>query len=836
MPDALKRYKAKRDFGVTPEPADGGEPGGEVLSFVIQKHWASRLHYDFRLELDGTMKSWAIPKGPSFDSSDKRMAVQVEDHPLAYSSFEGTIPPKQYGAGKVIIWDKGSWHPLHEPHQAYADGNLKFELRGHKMHGKWVLVRMHHKDKSTARSDEKKEAWLLIKEKDEFTRPAAEFSVVDEMPDSVQALPPPGAPPKGAPPAPIDGGTKATLPATLAPQLATLVDAPPSSGADWLFEIKYDGYRLLARIAGSDIKLLTRNGNDWTHRLEALAQALLKMKLPPGWYDGEIVVMEADGRPDFGALQRAFDGENTADIVYYLFDLPFFDGADLRQLPLEARRQLLQAALGKAASPSVRFSAQFDASMHDLMAAACQMGLEGIIGKRRDSVYVSRRSPDWIKLKCGLRQEFVIGGYTDPQGKRAGLGALLLGTYGKDGALNYAGKVGTGFDQSTLRELKVRLDELAATDSPFATATGTGAKSHWVRPVLVAEVSFGAWTRAGAIRHAAFQGLRLDKAAESITREVPGKVEPAMDKTDQAVPARLPATLKVSNPERVIDAESGATKIELLRYYGLVGALMLVHLKGRPVSLLRAPSGVGGELFFQKHADIAKMAGMKQLAQDLDPEHAPMLEVASVAGLLSAAQWNVIEFHTQNALASTYLMPNRIVFDLDPGKGVAWSAIQEAALLLRAFLEQLGLVPFLKTSGGKGLHVVVPIRPACDWDTVKDFSQAVVAHLATTIPQRFVLKSGPRNRVGKIFIDYLRNGRGATTASAWSARARPGLGISVPVAWDELASLKGGAHWTVRNVHTRLDQGNAPWKAYTGSAKSLATAMKRLGFKAESSD
>lgn len=473
MSDALKKYQSRRDFSVTPEPADGGAQGGQALTFVIQKHWAGRLHYDFRLELDGVMKSWAVPKGPSYDTRDKRMAVHVEDHPIAYASFEGTIPEHQYGAGKVIIWDKGSWHPTGDPHQGYESGKLEFELRGHKMHGKWVLVRMK-------RGGEKREPWLLMKEKDEFARPAQQFSVVDEMPDSVKPLP-------------------------------------------------------------------------------------------------------------------------------------------------------------------------------------------------------------------------------------------------------------------------------------------------------------------------------------------------------------MPATPKISNPERIVDAVSGATKMDMLRYYGLVSALMLPHLKGRPVSLVRAPSGVGGELFFQKHAATARLPGVRQLDPALDPGHESLLEVATVQGLLGAAQWNVLEFHTQNALAKAYETPNRIVFDLDPGKGLAWKAIQEGAALLRAFLHELGLPAFLKTSGGKGLHVVVPIRAALGWDEVKGFSQAVVAHLAQTIPRRFVLKSGPANRVGKIYVDYLRNGRGATTICAWSARARPGLGISVPVDWDELGALKAGDQWTVSNVHTRLDRGNEPWAAYAKSARGLTAAIKKLG-------
>ncbi|HEX7982650.1 MAG TPA: non-homologous end-joining DNA ligase, partial [Duganella sp.] len=559
MSASLKTYKAKRNFAITPEPAEGGQEGGETLTFVIQKHWASRLHYDFRLELDGVMMSWAVPKGPSYDTHDKRMAVHVEDHPISYNDFEGTIPPKQYGAGKVIIWDKGYWKPLDDPRKALAAGNLKFELTGHKMHGKWVLVRMKGKG-------EKQEPWLLIKEKDDYARPAEEFSVVDEMPDSVKALPLPG----GATPVPAKvakepakakapakaAAPKAELPESLTPQLATLVDAPPSSPEEWLFEIKFDGYRILARVDGKDIRLITRNGNDWTHKLRPLRDAIAKMKLPSGWYDGEIVVHDEEGRPDFGLLQNAFDENHPGEMVYFIFDIPFHDGRDLRDMPLQERRAILDKLMEKKATDTVRYSAALDATPQDMIAAACGMGLEGIIGKRRDSVYTSRRSGSWIKLKCGQRQEFVIGGYTDPQGSRSGFGSLLLGTYDKDGKLQYAGNVGSGFNGASLAELKSKMDAVAADKSPFAPNKDIDKRAHWLKPTLVAEVAFGEWTRSGSIRHSVFKGLRKDKKASAITRELPAHMK-EKEKTDMetstAVQGKLPASLKVTNPDRVID-------------------------------------------------------------------------------------------------------------------------------------------------------------------------------------------------------------------------------------------------------------------------------------------
>ncbi|HTH44954.1 MAG TPA: DNA ligase D [Oxalicibacterium sp.] len=840
--DSLKTYKAKRNFDITSEPEEGGMPNETALSFVIQKHWATRLHYDFRIELDGAMKSWAVPKGPSFDTRDKRMAMHVEDHPISYNSFEGQIPEHQYGAGKVIIWDKGVWKPIGDPREGYRKGNLKFELHGHKLHGKWVLVRM----KSGKYGSGKQDPWLLIKEKDEYVRPAAEFSVVDEMPDSVAQLGmPDGVQPDISTQASVPtkkkrSAGKIELPETLSPPLATLVDAPPDNDEDWLYEIKFDGYRILARIDGKDIRLLTRNGNDWTHRLPNLVAELKKMKLPPCWLDGEIVVANDKGVPDFQALQNAFDSAKTKNIIFYVFDLPYCDGDDLRKTALIERRARLQAALTKTSSDYVHYSEVFPVSGRDLVASACHIGLEGVIGKRKNSHYVvGRRTADWIKLKCGHRQEFVIGGYTDPQGSRQGIGSLLLGVH-EEGKLRYAGNVGSGFSDRTLKEIRKQLDAVAADKSPFAASTGIDRKAHWVRPVLLAEVSFSEWTNGGHVRHGVFHGLRNDKKAYVITREeaVATKSIESKRKTtsasrsgadDSAPHSRLPAGMKVSHPDRVVDPSTGLTKIELIRYYALVAPLMLPHLKGRPVSLVRAPDGIKSQLFFQKHMEDP-FEGIKALDPALDPEHPALMEVAKPIGLLNAAQMNVIEFHTWNAVKSAIDQPDRMTFDLDPGEGVEWHVMQESTLLMRAFLQQLGLESFCKTSGGKGLHVVVPLKRRYDWDSIKDFSKAIVEHMAKTLPMRFVAKSGPRNRVGKIFIDYLRNGFGATTVCAWSVRARPGLGVSVPLAWDEVNKLHSSAQWTVANIHTRLDTGNTPWKDYDKSAQNVTEAMKRLDF------
>ncbi|AVJ28192.1 DNA ligase D [Achromobacter spanius] len=845
MADTLKKYREKRNFEVTSEPAEGGEANEDARAFVIQKHWASRLHYDFRLELDGAMKSWAVPKGPCYDPAVKRMAVQVEDHPIAYNQFEGQIPEGQYGAGKVIIWDEGTWMPVGDPRKGYREGHLKFDLQGVKMQGRWALIRLKGKE------SEKQPPWLLIKDRDDFSRPEREFSVVDEMPDSVVPLRKTGKGAKAKPTSksnaqPALPGVAADLPAQLKPQLATLVDGVPKHAPDWLYEMKFDGYRLVARIEGKDVRLFTRNGHDWSAKLPHLVEALRELPAKWAWVDGEIVMLDREGIPNFQSLQNAFDNDRTQDIVFYAFDLPFIGQRDLRQEPLSVRRALLQQLMDTAEDDHLRFSEAFEAAPSDLVATACRMGLEGIMAKRLSSPYVSRRSDTWVKVKCARRQEFAIVGYTAPKGSRAGLGALLLAVTEQDGSLRYAGKVGTGFDDASLVSLQKRLSAIETDKKPVANSPAAGGV-RWVKPELIAEVSFGEWTSGGHIRHSVFRGLRQDKPVKAISREKAVPVEDidgdagtrkSASKASSATKSAAKSTPtsktgrakggKLTNPDRVIDPSTKLTKLDLARYYGLIAPLMLEHLKGRPVSFLRAPAGIQGEFFFQKHLEAA-MPGVKPLPAKLDPDHPPLLEVPTAEAILSAVQMNVVEFHTWNAVKTAIGKPDRMMLDLDPGEGVQWPAMQQAANLVRVLLQEIGLQAWLKTSGGKGLHVVVPLRKQYDWDTVKRFSQAIVQHLARTLPQLFVAKSGPKNRVGKIFADYLRNGFGATTVCAWSARARPGLGISVPVTWDELDKLTSGAHWTIQDVHTRLDMGNTPWDDYT--PQSLTAAMSAMEFK-----
>jgi len=832
MAGSLTQYWKKRDFGVTSEPKGEVARGGKKLAFVVQKHAASRLHYDFRLEMDATMVSWAVPKGPSLDPHVRRMAVHVEDHPLGYNKFEGVIPKGQYGAGTVEVWDRGTWTPLEDPRAGMRQGKLKFEMHGEKLRGRWMLVRIKK------REDERQEPWLLIKENDAEARPASEYDIVEALPDSVLSLHG-GKPRKAAAKAKTGAkkrtkreaktavppkGPAAKLPLSLFPQLATLVEEPPQ-GEGWIYEVKFDGYRLLARIDGDDVRLFTRNGNNWTPRMKALAAEVAKLGIDSAWLDGEIVVLDAKGNPDFQSLQGAFDTSKTADIVYYVFDMPYFGGHDLRRVPLVERRALLARVLESNPLARVRFSEHFDADPAKLLASACAKGLEGVIGKRADSTYTSKRSAAWIKLKCTRRQEFVIGGYTDPKGSRSGFGSLLLGIHDAQGKLHYAGNVGTGFDDRTLVAIEKKLAAIAADRMPYAERP-KGVKGHWVKPKLVAEVAFTEWTSDGRIRHPVFHGLRTDKDPASITREAAIHEAPAAreEKGDQV------AGRKVSHPDRVVDPASKATKIDLVRYYDRIAEHLLPHLAGRPVALVRGPQGVAGQLFFQKHADTLRIPGIHELDPKFWPGHPAMLEVATREALVGAAQMNVIELHTWNSTVKAIGKPDRMIFDLDPGDGITWAQVVEATALTRKMLDMLGLESFLKTSGGKGLHVVVPLTPKLGYDEVKDFSRAVVVHLARTIPSLFVAKSGARNRVGRIFVDYLRNGNGATTACAFSARARPGLGVSVPLKWTELDGLESASQWNIFTVHERLAKQRAdPWKDYKSTRQTLAAAMKKLG-------
>jgi bifunctional non-homologous end joining protein LigD len=903
----LFEYHRKRDFGLTPEPSGKAVESGKRLVFVVQKHHARRLHYDFRLELDGVLLSWAIPKGPSLDPADKRLAVPTEDHPIEYGSFEGRIPDKQYGAGEVIIWDRGSWEPVGDPHEGHRKGKLKFRLHGTKLHGGWNLIR-------TRPGANAKEQWLLIKERDDEARPANELDVMEAWPDSVKEIekrksvkrtkssarasdadarqaptPSPRSPygdklrprpnlqaselPKAA--------RKSPLPAKLQPQLATLVASAPATG-DWSYEIKFDGYRILARIDRGKVHLFTRNGLDWTARMQPLARAVEALGWTGAWLDGEIVVLNRQGVPDFQALQNAFDASRANGIRYFVFDLPFYAGHDLTPVPQGERRALLRTLLDGHESPLLRFSEDFEGDAEQVRESACRMGLEGVIGKRVDAPYFCGRSRSWIKLKCKERQEFVIGGYTNPGGSRTAFGSLLLGVH-EHGALRYAGKVGTGFDDESLRALLKTMQPLKQARSPFAGQLPAPERrnAHWLTPKLVAEIEFAQWTTDGRVRQPVFRGLRDDKPAGQITREKKvdvdaegatakaskrstararaASVEPAAatstvraksgsarDKagatakartsvkagttTRAAQPAKSEAQVygvRVSHPDRVIDRGTGVTKLDLVKYYDFIAERMLPHLYDRPMGLVRAPEGVHGQRFFQKHLEHLVIQEARLLPVGLDPGHDALIVLETHKSLVSAAQMGVVELHGWNCQAKKFEQPDRFVLDLDPDESLPWAQVIEAAELTKALLDELKIKSFVKTTGGKGLHVVVPLKPQFGWQEVKDFSEALAVHLAGTLPRRFSARMGKQNRVGRVFVDYLRNARGASSVAAYSARLRPRLPLSIPLAWEELVETKGGDQWTIANIGERLEslEGD-PWEDYEKSRQSIGDAIR----------
>ncbi|WP_329046045.1 DNA ligase D [Pseudomonas aeruginosa] len=859
MTQRLDEYNRKRDFSATPEPSGDGKarkgrsPSIHALQFCIQKHDATRLHYDFRLELNGTLKSWAVPKGPSLDPKSRRLAVHVEDHPIDYASFEGNIPEGHYGAGDVIVWDRGIWIPIGDPDEGYRKGKLKFELEGEKLSGTWNLVRTH--------MEGKQEQWFLIKSNDASARPAAEYDVVKALPDSVlsdrtivpkmrggkaatpkPAKPPSSKPSKQAKRIALAGARKAPLPDTLKPQLATLVETAPEG--DWRYEIKFDGYRIMARIKDGAVKLFTRNGHDWTSKMPRQAEALAGLGLESAWLDGEVIVANEEGLPDFQALQNAFDSGRSGNIVFCAFDMPYLNGLDLRDVALEQRRAALAKVLERSKDDVLRFSEDFAESAEAMLNSACQMRLEGLIGKLAGSPYVSRRSSAWIKLKCKHRQEFVVVGYSEPKGSRSAFGALLLGLHDADsGELRYAGKVGTGFNETTLRSIFTRLTPLETKKPPVVNPpTGFETKGvHWLKPELLAEVAYAELTKEGSVRHAVFHGLRNDKPAKAITEE---RAKPADEvgaptakkKRSKKTPAKgaSPASdrIRISHPERVIDASSGSTKMQLAEYYAWVSQWMLTppHLESRPVALVRAPEGIAGELFFQKNAERLAIPGIETMGKEYSGQ--PVMLINRIEALVGAVQMSAVEFHTWNATSADLERPNRFVLDLDPDPALPWKRMVEATQLTLTVLDELGLDSYLKTSGGKGVHIVVPLTPKASWEEVKTFSQAIVKHMAKLLPDRFSAVSGPKNRIGRIFIDYLRNSQGATTIGAYSARTREGLPVSVPIFLEELADLKGANTWNIHNLHERLAElgSDDPWAGYEKTRQVITKEMRsRVG-------
>jgi bifunctional non-homologous end joining protein LigD len=841
----LEKYQAKRHFDKTAEPrGDTGAAAAQSgpLSFVIQKHAARALHYDFRLELDGTLKSWAVPKGPSLDPAEKRLAVHVEDHPLSYASFEGDIPEHEYGAGNVIVWDRGTWTPVGDAAAGYRKGRMKFTLEGEKLSGGWALVRM-------GKPGEGKENWLLIKERDDAAREGREADVTALLPDSVLSgkSVKAGVKPAGSKAAPA-GGVKAALPAMIEPMLATLTDRAPE-GDEWLAEIKFDGYRALCRLQDGKAALYTRAGKDWTAKWKDIAGAAAALPAEEAWLDGEVVALDEQGNVSFQLLQNM--AQAGSRLAYYAFDLPYLNGYDLRGLPLAQRKELLRALLEKAdpAGP-VRYSEHLAGNVHEAFSHACMHGLEGIMVKLAGAPYAATRSQAWLKVKCQQRQEFVVGGYTDPAGKREKFGALLLGVYEEDGSLRYAGRVGTGFDADMLRALSKDFAALASDTPPFRDPPRKrGAPGlHWLEPRLIAEVKFAQWTNDGLIRQAAFMGMRSDKPPSEIRQEAPVPLEQAArhaheeaaaKATVKAAPARgkpggragaeeaVVAGVRLSHPSRVLFARAGITKFDLARYYEDIADWVLPHLAQRPLTLVRCPQG--HHCFFQKHANDSTVEGVGRIEVPTGGTTATYMTAGTLPELVRLVQMGVLELHTWGARAGHLDRPDRIIFDLDPDTALEWKNVVEGALLVRSLLEDIGLASFVKTTGGKGLHVVVPLAPtsAHGWDEVKAFSKSVAQQLENVLPDRFVASMSKAQRGGRIFVDYLRNASESTAVAAYSTRAKPEAPVSTPLGWEELSDSKlRSDSYHVRNLRQRLDRlKQDPWAGYFDSKQRLTAKM-----------
>jgi bifunctional non-homologous end joining protein LigD len=881
---SLAEYQRKRDFKKTAEPSGNGRAkSGAGYHFVIQKHDASRLHYDFRLEHDGTLKSWAVPKGPNLDPAVKSLAVQVEDHPLDYADFEGIIPEGEYGGGTVMVWDRGTWEPEEDADRGFKDGKLKFTLHGEKLHGSWALVRMGGKAGDGGKN------WLLIKHRDQAARPNAKTDFLARHARSVvsgrnieeiaadadrtwssekatsgkssaqttkASTKPPrtkrsvkragrvtkkaAAAAKSGDVSSLPGARAAKLPRAFNPQLATLASEVPQ-GDDWLHELKFDGYRILAFVRGGKVRLVTRNGHDWTHRFPTIAAAVAELGVDEATLDGEVVSLDVKGRSDFQELQNFLKRGVDSSLVYYLFDAPYLGGYNLTDTPLVARKQALERVLASMHAKNdgtLRYSDHIRGHGDEVLHQACGANQEGIISKRTDSHYQSTRSPSWLKNKCHRRQEFVIGGFTRPEGSRVGLGALLLGHY-REGELIYAGRVGTGFTDTSLRELAAKLKRRVRATPPFSDKLSRAEVRgvRWVQPDLVGEVEFTEWTDDGHLRHPSFKGLRADKPAREIVREEPNmpikkpkrsssKRNGNTSKRPAAKSENSVAGVTITHPDRVLYADAGVTKLDLARYYEQIADWILPQIVGRPLTIVRCPAGQGGECFYQKHWTDSLPDAVHSVDVDASDGVDKYVLVNDLAGLVSLVQMGVLEFHPWPARDDNLERPDRLVFDLDPGEGVAWAAVVAGAKMMRDRLADLGLETFVRTTGGKGLHVVAPLGRRNSWEELKAFAKLVADAVVRDDPKHFIATMSKAKRRGKIFVDYLRNQRGATAIASYSTRSRPGATVATPLDWKELTARLDPQKFTVTTVPRRLAKLSVdPWKKISQVKQSITAKM-----------
>src|SRR3984885_4188354 len=863
----LSVYRAKRDFHKTEEPSGARKVAkAGRLRFVVQKHDATRLHYDFRLELDGVFKSWAVPRGPSRDPADKRLAVEVEDHPLDYGDFEGTIPKGQYGGGTVMLWDRGYWAPEggRTPQEAFDSGDLKFTLDGERLHGSWVLVRMR-----TDRYGGKRTNWLLIKHRDADAKPGdadellaedrsvASGRTMQQIADGIGKRPKPfmlattrAAPadavwttqpaakstprirptPRVQPTPRAEPVMVAKMPSFVEPQLAKLNDVPPE-GADWVHEVKLDGYRAQLRVSGGESRVRTRAGLDWTERFAAIAKDA--EVLPDCLIDGEIVALDAKGLPRFSALQAALSEGKSEDLVLFAFDLLFEGREDLRTLPLADRKERLKALLSaRGVSRRLHFVAHLQSNARDVYSSACKMGLEGIVSKQRSAPYRSGRSGSWLKIKCRAGQEVVIGGWTTEAGT---VRSLLAGVYrGKQ--FVYVGRIGTGFGREVAKSLLPRLERMTREVSPFEgdDAPPKEKNIRWLEPDLVAEIEFAGWTDTGMIRQAAFKGLREDKAARDVVAEVPAPATATATVAEgrgTGSSAVVVLGVPISNPDKALwpdVAGTPVTKADLARYYEAMAGWMLPHLEGRPCSLVRLPNGLGTEAFFQRHAT----AGMSDLLTSVKVrgDKAPYVQIDRAEALIAAAQVATLELHPWNCAPGDPETAGRLVFDLDPAPDVPFEAVVAGALEIRERLKAAGLESFCKTTGGKGLHVVSPLtagKTAVRWPVAKNFAHIICAQMAEDSPAKYLDNMSKSRRVGKIFLDYLRNDRTATAVAVLSPRARAGAPVSMPLLWKEVRRGLDPLRFTLRTAPALLAK-TKPWEDYVPAARSLAHAIQTI--------
>jgi bifunctional non-homologous end joining protein LigD len=850
---SLEAYNKKRDFSVTPEPKGRIRTAlSSNLAFVVQKHAARNLHYDFRLEFEGVLLSWSVPKGPTLEPDVRRSAIRTEDHPIEYLDFEGIIPKDEYGGGTVMVWDRGIWRPLDDAKAGLRRGRLRFLLFGEKLSGRWSLVRDWANDE--------REVWWLIKADDEAAKRGKDTDIVTLLPDSVAsgrtieeirrdqdrvwhsnrgevvAESVKRTRRSSVRPSRINGAKKSPMPRIIESTLATSVEEAPKGNA-WLHEIKHDGYRMLCRIEGGEAQFLSRKQQDWTQTFPALSCIVGKLPIENAWLDGEVVVIGEDGRSSFQALQESLSANNSERLSYVVFDLLYLDGFDLRGAPLIERKKVLKS-LVEGQSQKLRYSDHVQGRGEDFYESACALGVEGMVSKRSDSRYTSIRTTDWLKIKCKLADDFVIGGYTASDVRK--FRGLLLGRYDEAGKLRYVGRVGTGFSERSLVELHEKLNRLQQEKSPFAQRLPTedARGAHWVRPVLVAHILFTEWTRDGKIRLPSFQGLRLDLTADDL-EYAPGKNE----KSPSAIPlkrsvagpkgktAEVMSGVRVTHADKILYPEGGYTKRDLADYYQAVANFMLPHLRDRALTLVRCPEGPAS-CFYQKsiHEKIPEALDVVEFNERTTGDRVKYLVANTAPALITLLQMNVLEFHTWGSRTSDMERPDRIVWDLDPGGGVGWLELVQAATVLRTLLSELGLESLVKTTGGKGLHVVVPIAPERGWDEIKGFSKAVADFLVRGFPDRFTSALAKKKRDGKIFIDYLRNVAGATVVAAYSRRAKRNAPVSTPLGWDELGEEDVRFdYFNVRNIPERLKRlRKDPWSGHETSGRVVTVEMMKI--------